>query len=180
MRSFALNTLVLVFCLLLLLSFACSQAMALDPARDLFQFSQQIWLTENGLPQNTIHSITQGKDGYIWIATEEGLARFDGIKFTVFDRQNTPQLPSNNIRVLLEDRRGDLWIGTADGLAQMRDGKFTAFTTQQGLPGNVIDFLYEDLNNVLWIATSAGIVRFNNGVFSSPPLPADLPNDRVQ
>src|SRR5712671_2525582 len=180
MRSFALNKLVLVFCLLLLLSFACSQALALDPARDLFQFSQQIWLTENGLPQNTIHSITQGKDGYIWIATEEGLARFDGIKFTVFDRQNTPQLPSNNIRVLLEDGRGDLWIGTADGLAQMRDGKFTTFTIQQGLPGNVIDSLYEDHNEGLWIATSAGLVRFNNGIFTLPAPQPDFPKDGIQ
>src|SRR5258707_13891669 len=99
MRSFALNKLVLVFCLLLLLSFACNQALALDPGRDLFQFSQQIWLTENGLPQNTIHSITQGKDGYIRIATAECLERFDGIRFTVFERQNTPPLPSNTIRV---------------------------------------------------------------------------------
>src|SRR5258706_1296579 len=166
MRSFALNNLVLVFCLLLLLSFACSQALALDPARDLFQFSQQIWLTENGLPQNTIHSITQGRDGYIWIATEEGLARFDGIKFTVFDRQNTPQLPSNNVRVLLEDRRGDLWIGTADGLVQMRDGKFSTYTTQQGLPANVIDSLYQDQHDVLWIATSSGMVSFTHAVFT--------------
>src|SRR6266446_4282030 len=110
MRSFALKKLIRVLCLLLVLCFACSQALALDPARDLFQFSQQIWVAENGLPQNTIHRITQGKDGYIWIATEEGLARFDGIKFTVFDRQNTPQLPSNNVRAVLEDRRGELWI----------------------------------------------------------------------
>src|SRR5882762_566356 len=148
MRSFALNKLIRVLCLLLLLCFACSQVLALDPARDLFQFSQQIWLAENGLPQNTIHRITQGKDGYIWIATEEGLARFDGIKFTVLDKQTTPQLPSNNIRVVLEDRRGDLWIGTADGLVKMREGKFTTFTTEQGLPGNVIDTLYEDHNDI--------------------------------
>src|SRR5258707_4627239 len=150
-----------IFGLVLMLLCGAVQAPALDPERDLFQFNQQIWLAENGLPQNTIHSITQGKDGYIWIATEEGLARFDGIKFTVFDKQNTPQLPSNNIRVVLEDRRGDLWIGTADGLVQMRDGKFTTFTTEQGLPGNVIDTLYEDHNDILLVATSAWMVRFN-------------------
>jgi ligand-binding sensor domain-containing protein/signal transduction histidine kinase len=167
-------------CSSLLLCFGSGQALALDPARDLFQFGQQIWLTENGLPQNTVHRITQGKDGYLWIATEEGLARFDGIKFTVFDTQNTPELPSNNVRVLLEDRLGDLWIGTADGLVQMREGKFATFTTQQGLPGNVIDSLYEDHNDVLWIATSAGMVRFNNGVFTPPPSQTDLPKDRIQ
>ena len=167
-----------IFGLVLILLCGAVQAPALDPERDLFQFNQQLWLGENGLPQNTIHSVTQGKDGYIWIATEEGLARFDGIRFAVFDKQNTPQLQSNNVRVLLEDRRGDLWIGTADGLVQMRDGKFTTYTTQQGLPGNVIDSLYQDHHDVLWIATSAGMVSFSNGVFT--PSQPDLPKDRIQ
>ena len=167
-----------IFGLVLILLCGAVQAPALDPERDLFQFNQQLWLTENGLPQNTVHSITQAKDGYVWIATEEGLARFDGIKFTVFDKQNTPELQSNDVRVLLEDRRGDLWIGTADGLVQMRDGKFTTYTTQQGLPGNVIDSLYQDHHDVLWIATSAGMVSFNNGVFT--PSQPDLPKDRIK
>src|SRR5258706_8365657 len=133
-----------VFGLVLILQCGAVQSPALDPERDLFQFNQQTWLAENGLPQNTVHSVTQGKDGYIWIATEEGLARFDGIKFAVFDKQNTPQLRSNDVRAVLEDRRGDLWIGAADGLVQMRDGTFTTYTTQEGLPGIDIDSLYED------------------------------------
>src|SRR5258706_10879334 len=156
-----------VFGLVLILLCGAVQSPALDPERDLFQFNQQTWLAENGLPQNTVHSVTQGQDGYIWIATEEGLARFDGIKFTVFDKQNTPQLQSNNVRALLEDRRGDLWIGTADGLVQMRDGKFTRYATEQGLPANVIDSLYQDQHDVLWIATSAGLASFTNGVFNA-------------
>src|SRR5258707_10947167 len=130
-----------IFGLVLMLLCGAVQAPALDPERDLFQFNQQIWLAENGLPQNTVHSVTQGQDGYIWIATEEGLARFDGIKFTVFDKQNTPELKSNDVRVLLEDRRGALWIGTADGLVRLLEGKFTTCTTQNGLPGKVIDAL---------------------------------------
>src|SRR5882724_11131472 len=103
--------------LVLLLLLGSSQtAVALDPARDLSQFSHEVWLTENGLPQNTVHSITQAKDGYVWIATEEGLARFDGIRFTIFDKQNTPELRSNDVRILFEDRQRVLWIGTTDGL----------------------------------------------------------------
>src|SRR5882672_1251066 len=133
-----------ILCLILLLYFGCRQALALDPARDLAQFNHQVWLTENGLPQNTVHSITQARDGYVWIATEEGLARFDGIRFTIFDKQNTSELKSNDVRVLLEDRRGALWIGTADGLIRLLDSKFTAFTTRDGLPSNVIDALCED------------------------------------
>src|SRR6266567_7460941 len=129
-------------CLLLLL-LADGQIEGLDSSRDLSEFNGQGWVTENGLPQNTVHAITQAKSGYIWIATEEGLARFDGIKFTVFDKQNTPELKSNDIRVLLEDRRGALWIGTAEGLVRLMDTKFTAFTTQDGLPSSVIDAITE-------------------------------------
>src|SRR4026209_1607720 len=79
---------------------------ALDSRRELSQYGHEVWLTENGLPQNTVHSIAQTRDGYIWIGTEEGLARFDGIRFTVFDKQNTAQLKSNYIRALFADRQG--------------------------------------------------------------------------
>src|SRR6185295_4369246 len=65
---------------------------ALDSQRDLSRYGHDVWLTENGLPQNTVHSIAQTSDGYIWIGTEAGLARFDGVTFTIFDKQNTPQM----------------------------------------------------------------------------------------
>src|SRR6266849_2827533 len=132
------NLNVSILCLLWLVCFGGKLSLALEPTRDLSQFTRQVWLTESGLPQNTVHSITQAKDGYVWLATEEGLARFDGIKFAVFDKQNTPELKSNDIRVLLEDRRGALWIGSADGQVRLLDGKFTTFTTRDGLPSNVI------------------------------------------
>src|SRR6267143_4725248 len=160
-----------VLCSFLLLCFGGKSALALDPTRDLSQFNAQVWLTENGLPQNTVHSITQARDGYVWLATEEGLARFDGINFAVFDKQNTPQLKSNDVRVLLADRQGALWIGTADGLIQLRDGKFTAFSTQNGLPSNVVDTLFQDHNNKVWVATSGGMVVFRDGAFAAPPQP---------
>jgi ligand-binding sensor domain-containing protein/signal transduction histidine kinase len=131
--------------------------LALDPQRELSQFGHEVWLTENGLPQNTVHAIAQTKDGYVWIATEGGLARFDGISFTVFDKQNTPQLHSNYIRTLLEDRRGALWIGTAEGLIRMQEGKFTAFATGNGLPNDSIQSLHEDREGNLWVATAAGL-----------------------
>ncbi|HMG73437.1 MAG TPA: two-component regulator propeller domain-containing protein [Pyrinomonadaceae bacterium] len=154
--------------------------MALDPTRDLSQFNASVWLTENGLPQNTIHSIIQTRDGYVWLATEEGLARFDGIKFTVFDKQNTPELKSNDIRVLLEDRRGALWIGTADGLIRLLDSKFTAFTTRDGLPSNAIDALCEDHDGLLWVATAAGIVRFGETVFTPFAAQGEFPKNGIK
>jgi len=159
-RSSSVHCLNLVFLLLLVGS---GTALALDSRRDLSQFSREVWLTENGLPQNTVHSIAQTKDGYVWIGTEEGLARFDGIRFTVFDKQNTPQLKSNYIRTLLADRQGALWIGTAEGLVRLLDGKFTVFTTNEGLPSDTIQAVYEDHEGNLWVATANGLGLFKSG-----------------
>jgi len=78
-------------------------ALAIDSPRELSQFGHDVWLTENGLPQNTVHAIAQTADGYIWIGTEEGLARFDGVKFTVFDKQNTPEIKNNYSNLCLDD-----------------------------------------------------------------------------
>src|ERR1043165_1297848 len=141
-RSGGAYLLNLVF--LLLLSSGAT-VYALDPSRELSQFGHEVWLTENGLPQNTVHAIAQTADGYIWIGTEEGLARFDGVKFTVFDKQNTPAIKSNYIRSLLADRQGALWIGPAQGLVRMLNGKFTLFTRENGLPRETLHALYEDL-----------------------------------
>ena len=150
--------------LLLLLSLVWSStALSLDSRRELAQLNHEVWLTENGLPQNTVHSIAQTPNGYVWIGTEEGLARFDGIRFTVFDKQNTPQLKSNYIRTLLVDQKGALWIGTAEGLVQMLDGKFTTFTTNEGLPSDGIQAVHEDRKGNLWVATANGLGLFKGG-----------------
>src|ERR1700749_2218316 len=68
---------------------------ALGAVGDLGQLSRRAWQTETGLPQNTVHSVAQTADGYVWVATEEGVARFDGAGFRVFAKQNTPGLRSN-------------------------------------------------------------------------------------
>lgn len=156
------------------------QALALDPGRELSQFAHQVWSTENGLPQNTVHAILQTSDGYIWIATGEGLARFDGVSFTVFDKGNTAQFKSNDVRALAEDRLGALWIGTADGLVRMFKGEFKSFSAQEGLAGNAIQSLYKDHQGNLWIAASSGLTRLRDGVFSTFTTQPALPTSSVQ
>jgi ligand-binding sensor domain-containing protein len=141
-------------------------ATALDSHRDLSRFSHEVWLTENGLPQNTVHSVAQTKDGYIWIGTEEGLARFDGVRFTIFDTHNTPPLKSNYIRTLLADRDGVLWIGTAEGLVRKSNVGFTTFTTNEGLPSNTIQSVYQDREGTVWIATATGLCLFKDGALT--------------
>src|SRR3712207_338650 len=78
------------------------------------EYLHDAWTTENGLPQNDVVPI-QTRDGYLWLATQGGLARFDGVKFTIFDTGNTPGLQSNRILALCEDAAGDLWVGTQSG-----------------------------------------------------------------
>src|SRR5262249_21262848 len=92
------------------------------------------WTTDDGLPHNSVTSIIQTSDGYLWLGTFGGLVRFDGVKFTVFNTGNTPGLKGNRVRVLYEDRAGGLWIVLEyGGLAHYAQGKFYTYTQSDGL-----------------------------------------------
>src|SRR5580765_7720511 len=148
----------LVFCALLMLANGAA-VMALDPNRALREFGRQVWLSENGLPQNTVQAIAQTPDGYIWIGTQEGLARFDGVKFEIFDKQNTPQLNSNDIRSLFVDGSGILWIATSSGLIRRWDAREVgAFGSNQGWGGNFPGPITGDRTGTVRFVTSRGLV----------------------
>src|SRR5579864_6480205 len=124
--------------LCLALGCLCSSgAFALDPAKSLTQYTRTVWTQEDGLPQDTIRTIVQTADGYLWLGTDEGLARFDGYEFTVFNKDHG-DLPSNSITSLSAGSDGSLWIGTADGLTCYRNKRFTTYKTKDGLPDNAI------------------------------------------
>jgi ligand-binding sensor domain-containing protein/signal transduction histidine kinase len=163
--------------LLFLPLLVATPAVALDPNRALSEFGNQVWLTENGLPQNTVQTIKQTRDGYLWIGTQEGLVRFNGTAFVVFDKENTSQLKSNDIRALLEDRQGDLWISTSYGLVRLHAGTFSSFTTAEGLPDNNIGPLAEGSDGTIWIATAAGMARFSNNAIGTFP---GISGDNIQ
>jgi signal transduction histidine kinase/ligand-binding sensor domain-containing protein/DNA-binding response OmpR family regulator len=140
---------------------------SLDPSIALTQYVRKSWQTEAGLPENSVMSIAQTADGYLWLGTEEGLARFDGVKFTVFDKRNTPALRSNCITSLLVDRNQVLWIGThGGGVTTFQRGKFESVQAEAGLSSDSILSLHEDAQGDLWIGTDgAGLVRHHNGGF---------------
>ena len=150
---------------------------ALDPSKPLTSYQRQNWQTESGLPQNTVHAITETQDGYLWLATEGGLVRFDGLKFTVYDSQNTPALHSNNIRALLEDKEHALWVGTADGLTVLRTGKAEIFTREQGLPNNSIWSLEQDAAGRLTVQTAGGSAEYVNGRFEAREIKENVENN---
>ncbi|MGC1871382.1 MAG: two-component regulator propeller domain-containing protein [Acidobacteriaceae bacterium] len=148
-----------------LLILACSSSRALNPDRKLSQYGLQTWQTDSGLPQNSVRAILQTRNGFLWFATREGVARFDGIDFTVYNRRNTPQLLSNDVRGLLQDHDGNLWISTADGLTRQRDGQFSAFTTAQGLPDNSIWSVFQDRRGEVWAITAGGLAQYRHDRF---------------
>ncbi len=134
-------------------------------------YARQTWDTETGLPQNSVHAIAQTRDGYMWFGTEGGLARFDGVRFTIFNTRNTPQLHSNDIRSLLVDD-GNLWIATADGVAEFGVSSVKSFSTADGLPGNNVIGLYLSANTPC-AATAAGNACFEQGRFT--PTKSEIP-----
>jgi ligand-binding sensor domain-containing protein/signal transduction histidine kinase len=168
--------------LLLALTLLCGvRAAGLSPASDLGQLGRRAWQSENGLPQNTVHSVIQDFEGYVWVATEEGLARFDGINFVVFDRQNTPQLRSNDVRALLATEKGNvLWAATAAGLSRLHAGEWATFTTAEGLAGNDVVSACEARDGAVWVATSSGLSRLREGAWTSYTTRDGLADDDVQ
>ncbi len=116
------------------------------------------------MPQDSIRSIAQTADGFLWIGTNEGLSRFDGYDFTTFTKDDG-YLPSNSVSIVAAGRDGSLWIGTPEGLALYHNGHFTTFTLKDGLPNNRISALLEDSNGALWIVAGSFISRFEHGRF---------------
>ncbi|MGZ5489025.1 MAG: ligand-binding sensor domain-containing protein, partial [Candidatus Aminicenantales bacterium] len=90
-------------------------SLALDPKKAITQYTHNVWQTDAGLPQNSISAVVQSLDGYLWLATQEGLARFDGMRFTVFNSRNTKEIRHSYVSALFADKEGSLWIGTAEG-----------------------------------------------------------------
>ncbi|WP_456426273.1 two-component regulator propeller domain-containing protein [Rhodocaloribacter sp.] len=158
-----------------------SRAQGLNPDRDISRYAHDVWTTDEGLPQNSVNALVQTRDGYLWMGTYEGLVRFDGMRFTVFDRQNTPAFRDNVVYALLEDHAGTLWIGTqTGGLVAYRDGVFRNYTAEDGLGGNFITALAESEDGVLWIGIQGkGLVRLQDGVFTPFTAADGLPGDAV-
>ena len=163
-RGSTLRNLLLIACLIWLGPWhgLWAQVFSSDEA-----YGFEVWKREQGLPQITVTALSQDSHGYLWVGTEEGLARFDGLQFTVFDRENTPELGSNAIRALFLDRQGYLWIGSRRGLSRYRDGIFDRFRAADGLADDEIHTLHGDIDGVLWIGTAQGVSRFEGDGLTS-------------
>lgn len=142
---------------LALIFLASLPVVALDVSKPIGDFIHETWSVDDGLPQSTVRSIAQTRDGYMWFATHEGVARFDGRKFTVFNEASTPVLRGSGIAALRETRDGSLYMGLRDGgLVRYRGEKFEAVAPIGGLPKGSVSVLEQDASGTLWIGTSGG------------------------
>jgi ligand-binding sensor domain-containing protein/two-component sensor histidine kinase len=121
---------------------------------------------DDGLPSTTIYSIVQTRDGYLWIGTSNGLARFDGVKFTVFDPTNTKEIQFSEIMWLTEASDGTLWIGCYwGGLISYKNGKFRKYGKNDGLTDERPVYIHQDKAGSLWIGTPNGLFQMKDGKF---------------
>lgn len=140
------------------------------------QYRFDRWTTDDGLPHNAINSILQTRDGYLWLATSDGLARFDGASFKVFNRNITPGIETNRFLSLYEASDSTLWAGSADALLQYSGGRFKTYTMSDGLPNDDIIKIEEDASGDLWfIGVRKGVTLRRGGRFINYDLAGCLP-----
>ncbi|HEX8352905.1 MAG TPA: two-component regulator propeller domain-containing protein, partial [Pyrinomonadaceae bacterium] len=149
---------------------ACLCAQARAAAGGGPGYHAETWTTEQGLPGDTVRAVVQTRDGYLWVATQAGLARFDGVRFTVFSKQTEPAFRSNECNVLLEGADGSLWVGTVGGgLMRYREGRFETYGRAEGLPTDVVNNLYEDRAGRLWVTSYEALTVYEGGRFRTFP-----------
>lgn len=126
------------------------------------------WTTDQGLPSDSVVGVLQTRDGYIWISTNAGLARFDGVRFVVFNSRNTPELASDGCGRLLEDRGGALWIPTmGGGITRLAGGRFIGYGKADGLSLEYVTVMLEDRAGRVWIGSNDKLHVFEQGRFAS-------------
>ncbi|HEY6218851.1 MAG TPA: two-component regulator propeller domain-containing protein, partial [Gemmatimonadaceae bacterium] len=113
------------------------------------------WNTDAGLPQVSVNAILQTHDGYLWLATLGGIARFDGTSFVGMSTGDEKALLSDRAFALAEDSRGNVWIGTEAGVSRISRGKVTGFGPSNGMPRGEVHTLAADGEGI-WFATNAG------------------------
>jgi signal transduction histidine kinase/ligand-binding sensor domain-containing protein len=149
-------------------SSAMPRAATAGPLFSRERLSTQTWNREPRMPRGAISALAQTADGYLWLAGEDLLSRFDGVRFVGWDIPES--IGGGAVTTLLGDSRGALWIGSSThGLTRYSDGRFERFTTSEGLPGETITAIVEDSQGSLWVGTSSGLAVWQKDRLGPPP-----------
>jgi signal transduction histidine kinase/ligand-binding sensor domain-containing protein len=159
---------------------AAPTLLALNPARSITEFGVTSWTESNGLPSIKINAVLQTQDGYLWLATDGGLTRFDGIRFDTYSMSNS-RIASNSVASLWEDAPGVLWIGfMTTGVCRLQAEVFTCFGKDQGLPPGQVRSITGDHQGTVWFAVvGSGIGRYQNSGLQMFTTANGLPTNGV-
>lgn len=146
----------------------------------LSQYKVDVWQTEQGLPLNTVQTLLQTRDGYLWVGTAGGLARFDGVRFTTYDSSQAPDMASQPIFGLMEDAQQNLWIGHSKGAAIYRNGAFQLAIPAEVTGGRRVWAFAQAPDGAVWAATENGLVRWDKGVTKLYQQAHGLPTNRLR
>jgi diguanylate cyclase (GGDEF)-like protein len=153
-------------------------AFGLNPSKAFSQYVQSSWGPQNGLQQKSVMAIAQTRDGFLWLATEEGLVRFSGRTFVTFDERNAPGLGDRFIRSLAAAPDGSLWIGTMSGLARYDRGKFESFRNQPETRMDIYDLCVGNDGSV-WFSSDRGLRQLRNGILRNYTTADGLPTNGI-
>ncbi|MFT3784524.1 MAG: response regulator [Nibricoccus sp.] len=144
---------------------------ALDPARSPSQYRFDEWSRIDGLPYPAIHALYQTADGFLWIGTTAGLARFDGMTFSVFTKSTIPEMADDEIHAFAEDEAGRLWVGTGRGVLWFKDGRWSRPVLCEEIDDFSVQAFWKDPDGAILIATHDRLFRFKNSVVEPLVLP---------
>ncbi len=147
---------------------------------ELSDFALRTWTSADGLPDGSVTVIQQTQDGYLWVGTAAGLARFDGVKFTDVALQRPGVKRPVAITALCEDNSGSVWVGTENrGLFSWKDGRIQNYGVANGLLDETVTSLTLDAEGRLWIGTKRGVNRRDSSNMVSFTTRDGLPDDSV-
>ena len=144
----------------------CVLLVLFGPASLAFaQYHIDSWTTDNGLSHNAVRDIVQTRDGYLWLATNDGLVRFDGVRFTTFNHENSAGMIGNRITALCQDKTGDLWLGSDVSVMRLHNGVFTSYGSGSGVPNDMVSGIALNSSGDPIILFNQGVVRWRPGHF---------------
>ena len=163
-----------------LLLLCCSPLLALDPGRSLNQFHHTAWTAKDGVP-GQITALAQTKGGYLWLATQTGLFRFDGLRFERYEAPGTTPFPASSVASLFAPPSGGLWVGFRYGAASfVREKVVVHYGAEQGLPSGTVFGFAQDHDGVVWAATFQGLVSLRGQRWEEPGPESGYPGKQAR
>jgi ligand-binding sensor domain-containing protein len=155
-------------------------AKALDPQKLITQFTHTSWTAKDGIP-GPVRAIAQTPDGYLWLGTEVGLYRFDGLRFVAWEPSFGERIPNSSVWSLYTARDGSLWIGfSSAGIGQLHNGHLTTYSQADDVPPGGILSIVEDASGAIWAGGPYGLSKLENGKWRRVGAEAGYPAPGAQ